>query len=295
MGNEREVVGDLEEAPFIKELVTGLTEHNQGRVMLLTGLPGSGKSMAAARICEKVDPDFSLERISIGDNVEFIRMLKKGLNKEYKPGTAIMGDEMGVIAPARDWNTYGNRITSLTFQIVRKLGLLIVMTTPMRRLIDVHARDMVHYYGNGRGIDYQEKRSTFKLYELVYDDWIHEALRHNLRDQNGNPVNVWKMSLPTCLDVDDYEAKKDKLLGKVLNRAEELFIEIQNREVEGLNGGNGGEAGIRLAPKSPTKKAEEMLRAGIDFITVSDATGIAVNSLTRINRELVKCGVFAEG
>jgi len=233
-----EIIKNLEDAPFISNLRTGLVEHNQGRVILLTGLPGSGKSMTAVRICEKVDPTFDLSRISIGDTVEFIKMLEAALDGKYKPGSAILGDEMGVIVPARDWNTYGNRITSQTFQIVRKLGLLIIMTTPMRRLIDVHARDMVHYYGNGRGIDYKAKRSEFKLYEIRYDDWISEPFRYNLKDGDGNPVNIWKMALPTSIDIDDYEAKKDKLLRNVLVKAREIFEGIQEQEVGG-NGGNG--------------------------------------------------------
>ena len=293
--SEIEELGDLEKTPFIEDLITGLNENRQGRVMLLTGLPGSGKSMVGGRICEKVDDSFGLDRISIGDHVEFIRMLKKALNGEYKPGSALMGDEMGVIAPARDWNTHGNRITSLTFQIVRKLGLLIILTSPMKRMIDVHARDLLHYYGNGRGIDYKERRSKFKLYEVWYDDWFDTPGRHNLKDADGNSIRNWMMALPKSLDIDDYEAKKDKLLGKVLNRAEEVFTEIQNRELEGNGGSNGN--GFKPAIKTPTKMAEEMLINRIDLPTISDATGLAINSLTRIRRELVRCDAIsvAEG
>ena len=282
-----ELKTNLEDTPFIQEIRTDLTEHSKGRFILITGPPGESKSMTAGRICEKVDDDFNLDAIAIGKITDFIKLLKLALDGKYKNGNAIMGDEMGVIIPARDWNNAQNRIMSLIFQTIRKMGLLVVMTVPAKRMIDVHSQILMKNYGNARYIDREHKRSVFKFYEIFYDDWNDLLLRRKLKDANGKKVDEWHMALPQNIDLEAYEKRKDQLLGYLFDRAESIFTELESDK----NNENGND--FTLAKKTPTKMAEEMLAGGIDIKTITDATGLSISQTVRMKRELIKGGFIS--
>ena len=231
-----QVTANLEDTTFIGEIREDLIEHTKGRFMVITGPPGESKSMTAARICEKVDDSFSMDQVAIGKTTDFIKLLKKAQNGAYKNGNAILGDEMGVIIPAREWNNAQNRVMSLIFQTIRKMGLLIVMTVPAKRMIDIHSQILMKNYGNARYIDREHNRSVFKFYEVYYDDWNDNLGRHLLKDRNGKKVDEWHMALPQRLDLDTYDKKKDELLGYLFTRAEDIFTELE--EADGNNGGS---------------------------------------------------------
>jgi hypothetical protein len=231
-----QVTANLEDTPFIEEIRDDLVEHTKGRFMVITGPPGESKSMTAARICEKVDESFSMDQVAIGKTTDFIKLLKKAQDGAYHNGNAILGDEMGVIIPARDWNNAQNRVMSLIFQTIRKMGLLVVMTVPAKRMIDIHAQILMKNYGNARYIDREHNRSVFKFYEIYYDDWNDKLMRLLMKDRNGKKVDEWRMALPQQLDLDIYEKRKNELLGHLFARAEDIFTELE--EGEGNNGGN---------------------------------------------------------
>jgi hypothetical protein len=285
-----QVTGDLEDTPFIEEIRNDLAEYTKGRFMVITGPPGESKSMTAARICEKVDDDFNIDSVAIGKTTDFIKLLKQARDGKYHNGNAILGDEMGVIIPARDWNNAQNRVMSLIFQTIRKMGLLVVMTVPAKRMIDIHAQILMKNYGNARYIDREHKRSVFKFYEIYYDDWNDRLMRLLMKDSNGKKVDEWRMALPQRLDLDTYEKRKDELLGHLFTRAEDIFTEL-----EADNGHSHNGTDFILAKKTSTKIAEEMLGNGIDIQTTSDATNLSISHLTRMKRELVKGGYLKKG
>ena len=231
-----QVTANLEDTPFIEEIRDDLVEHTKGRFMVITGPPGESKSMTAARICEKVDDSFSMDQVAIGKTTDFIKLLKKAQDGAYHNGNAILGDEMGVIIPARDWNNAQNRVMSLIFQTIRKMGLLVVMTVPAKRMIDIHAQILMKNYGNARYIDREHNRSVFKFYEIYYDDWNDKLMRLLMKDRNGKKVDEWRMALPQQLDLDIYEKRKNELLGHLFARAEDIFTELEEGEGNENNG-----------------------------------------------------------
>lgn len=223
-----EKVLNLEETPFIEEIINDLINHQQGKFILATGAPGSGKSMAMIRIAEKVDPDFNLDRIAIGKTTVFLDLLKTAMHGDLPHGSVIMLDEAGVGIPARDWNTAQNRVLSLIFQVIRKLGLLVVMTTPAKRMIDIHGQILMRYYATGDFIDYKKKRSKFHFYSITYNDWDDYITRRLLKDKNGKKVNLWEMALPNkSIEFDEYERKKDEMITELLGSAKNTFTRLE--------------------------------------------------------------------
>lgn len=287
MSNE---VSNLEKTPFIEDIVDDLINKEQGKVALATGTPGSGKSLSMARIEELIDPDFSLDKIAIGKTTELLKLLRMALDGKLKHGTAIMLDETGIGIPARDWNNAQNRIFSLIFQAIRKLGLFIGLTAPAKRMIDIHAMLMVKYYCKAHYIDYKKKRSNFSLYLIDYDDWNDILKRRLLIDANGEKVHRWELALPNrSIELKEYEKKKDEMIGHLLDRAEVIFAELEND--------NEGKEFFEKKKKSATKYAEEKIIEGygmghVDYLAISEETGIAIKSLTSVESALRKTGAI---
>ena len=242
------VVGELEKTPFIESIIDDLVNHEQGKFILATGAPGSGKSMAMVRMSEKVDPHYELDRIVIGKTTQFLDLLESAKDGKLPHGSAIMLDEAGVGMPARDWNSAQNRVLSLIFQVIRKLGLLVVMTTPAKRMLDIHGQILMRYYATGDSIDYKTKRSKFHFYRIKYNDWDDRITRHLLRDANNEKVNMWEMALPNkSIDFKEYEEKKDIMIGELLGKARGAFTQLENEDNNDKESNRTkGEARIRI-------------------------------------------------
>ena len=231
---------DLEKTPFIANIRDDLINNGQGKFVVTTGSPGSGKSMAMLRIAEKVDDNFSIERIAIGKMTTFIGLLEQALDGKLPHGSAILADEAGVFISAREWQSAQNRILSLIFQTIRKLGLLVIMTVPAKRMIDVHGQILMKYYGYGHYVDYEHKRSVFSFYQIKYNDWEDKITRLLLKDTNGNKVNRWELALPSkSINLEEYEALKDEMLGELLSKAKGTFDRIESAEDSGSRVGKG--------------------------------------------------------
>ena len=59
-----DIIMDMEDAPFIKSITEDLNVRHKGRFMVITGPPGEGKSFTGARLCEIIDPSFTVDRIA---------------------------------------------------------------------------------------------------------------------------------------------------------------------------------------------------------------------------------------
>ena len=63
--------------------------------------------------------------------------------------------------------------------------------------------------------------------EIRYDDWSDNILRYKLLDGKGEKVDFWQMALPTNINLDEYEKKKDEMLMELLERAKTTFVNIE--------------------------------------------------------------------
>lgn len=235
-----EKVLKLENTPFIEEMVDELNNKQKGRFMIVTGGVGDGKSMMAARLAEIVDPTFNVDRIAIAKTSIFIKLLREAVDGKIGNGKAIMLDEAGCGIGSREWNTAQNRVLSLIFQIMRKLGLLVILTVPSKAMIDVTSQRLAKNYATAIGIDYDKKRSYFKIYNIRYNDWDDDLRRYFIKDKNGEKINMWSLSLPKQLDIEEYEKRKDESIRWLFNRAETIFAQIEkNTDGKEPNGGKG--------------------------------------------------------
>src|SRR6266566_1433518 len=114
--------------------------RNQNAVVACIGPTGSGKSWAELRLAEISDSGFTADRVCFEPR-DFIRVISSGL----PAGSAVMLDEAGVRAGARNWYKELNKMLSAVFQSFRFLNLIILFSVPDTSMADVHIRSLTHY------------------------------------------------------------------------------------------------------------------------------------------------------
>jgi hypothetical protein len=111
------------------------------------GGTGTRKSGSAITFCDMMDrnylnmPRFSNDRI-VFTAQEFIKLVQSNLPK----GSAIIWDEAGVDNDAREYYTKKNKLIKYVFQTFRYKNLIVVLTVPDLRSIDVGTRKLMHMY-----------------------------------------------------------------------------------------------------------------------------------------------------
>ncbi len=154
-----------------------LLEDNLNWIGLWTGPSGSGKSWAAMRIAELVEPGFTVKRI-VFDAETFLARVQ-----ELPRGAVLLLDEAGVAAPAREWASFLNRAVAYITESFRFKGQALLLTTPDPRFLDAIPRRLLHMtiemlraypskgFSQGRPYWIQENPRVGKTY------WKHPRLR----------------------------------------------------------------------------------------------------------------------
>ena len=219
--------------PILMNLKTRLLKRNKNCLILVAGETGSGKSYAAMRIGQMIDPDFSIKNV-VFSPMEFMEVLKKPW---IKAGSCVVFDEAGVGIPSRDWYTIQNKMVGFVMQTFRHMNLAVIFTVPNISFIDIQLRNLFHMYLEPRSISYKNKTCSLLVFYLR--QWprservvpIHPRLRTPDKWSTIGcitRIKAWTVELPHDKIISHYENKKLKFSQKLrtetynmLNRFEE--------------------------------------------------------------------------
>lgn len=150
--------GEFSEASFNPEewITTRIHNriHNRNlNIMIgIYGPAGSGKTYTALRIAELVDPKFSAGNIEF-QVAPFIHLINSG----FPRGAAFVGDDFGVAANARKWQSDPNIALSYVAQSFRFMGYLTIVTLPDIDSLDSQVRRLFHLTLQTKRKDYGRK------------------------------------------------------------------------------------------------------------------------------------------
>lgn len=118
-----------------------------GQNMLITGLPGSGKSWTALSLAIQISKitgaKFRPEHVCFTP-LQFSQVYNdENLTPEF---STLIFDEAGVSYGARDSQTTANKTFGQVVQTIRYRKLLVILTTPDMSFIDVVARKSLHWW-----------------------------------------------------------------------------------------------------------------------------------------------------
>jgi len=120
---------------------------NENFLTLIIGMPGKGKSWAAARMAELIDPQFTATQFCVSYS-EFLQSMKT-FAEMYEQGIDVAGrviifDEFQQGASARKWHSTINEAINDVLQTFRYLNLIVIFTSPHLSFVDINARAVMH-------------------------------------------------------------------------------------------------------------------------------------------------------
>ena len=208
---------------WLLQWIRNRIKKNRNLIALFIGDTGSGKSMSAIRLAERVDPNFSVDRI-VFTVQDFLALVNSGL----PPGSVIVFDDAGLGINARLWQEMSARVFGMLTQGFRYKQILTFITVPDETFIERQSRKLVHIRFEATDVQGLMKmkilsRNTFDPeHPLAKFPRIHRGL-------SEITVKMVKFRLPSDDLREKYEAKKKEYM-------ERRFKEFQE-ELELLEGG----------------------------------------------------------
>lgn len=219
------------EADLVVNYIVDRWKRGLYTLVLVGGLPGSGKSSACIRLAEKVHEKINEENNFSPDDIKdsFLGMVKAV--KEANPSklnTTII-EEVSVLFPSRRAMSGDNVDVGKLLDTCRKKRIILFANAPVWPSIDSHMRSM--------GNIYIETIKPYKKAEIVYSKCYKlqtnprtgKTYTHNFK-RGKKDVNRMYTLMPSKEIWDAYENKKDSFLESLYEKAQAKALEKQKKE-----------------------------------------------------------------
>jgi len=227
MGEERDY-SQLPECDVIVDYVVERLLKGLYTFILITGLPGTGKSSFCQRLSELIlnkirerldSSKYSLENLNVNDVMdnllEFIRFTKAS----NKPGKIGIIEEVSVLFGSRRAMAKENVAVGRILDTCRKKQVILLANAPIFNSIDSHLRSMAHVLLETLSINKTQEVVIAKAWKLQTNPGTGKTYKHTFR-RKGRDVKLFFAKKPNSEVWLEYEHKKDKFLDELYNRLE---------------------------------------------------------------------------
>lgn len=239
---------------------------NVNALVGVVGTPGSGKSYASLTISEKVDPDFTIDKVCFS-----LEEFNNLINTKPPKGSCLILDEAGVSQNTRTWYSLQNRLMNYILITFRSSCLVTFFNLPSLKMLDNQARSLLHYVLEPTSINRAYNVSTLKLMRLQQNPILGRVYsKYPWVNDEGqiSQVQSLKCPLPSLKLRRAYEKKKQEF-------RDELGTSIANElKAEKIKGDQN-------KPTDFTDIVEEILRERSSFETT-------FHNRTFIDKEIIR-------
>jgi len=194
---------------LIREIDKRIYKENSNLNILITGEPGSGKSYAALRIACEFDPFFVDDPIIVFSVADYIKEIT---GDRLKKGRAIIFDEAGVGISKRQWYSVLNQAVNSTFQTMRSMNFLTILTSPFSDFIDKDTQKLIQF-----NIDFVkkiDKGRVFKITKRSYSETLSKFMNTYLKIKIKGKIMKYKKIIFRMKGLDNDLIKKyEKMKG----------------------------------------------------------------------------------
>jgi len=198
-------------------------QENKNFLGFVSGATGSGKSYSSLRICEELDPEFSIKRCVFG-GLELMNLINSGVLKKR---SSIVFEEIGVELSNKNWASITNRMINYLLQTFRARNFVLIMNSPYMDFVDSSTRKLFHSEMRTVGIDFKNKEVRLKAQLLQYNSRLKKFYYKRLKvikPEGKVPIDIWRVAKPTEPLRLAYEKKKreysDRLNKKIYDELE---------------------------------------------------------------------------
>lgn len=163
------IKGDM----VLRQIYTNVYRRKMNQIILVNGLPRTGKSELCLKVAEALDPQFTVDNIAW--KYKDLLKLEKDSNRT---GEVLMWDEAGIAewgANARQFWSEGNLSASTLFQTMGFKRNIVLVNLPMKIMLDKHVRSLIHVMIKTLGIDYRRHACRSKVYFMEPSEYVPEG------------------------------------------------------------------------------------------------------------------------
>ncbi len=195
-------------------------------LILVTGLPGTGKSSTSQRYAELIYEKQGEGKFSGEDVVDSLLELLRRIKRIKKGGEVIVIEEVSVLFPSRRAMSRDNVDVARVLDTIRKKEVILISNAPIFKTIDNHFRSMANILVETIRINKTNKIVVSKAWRLQTNPGSGQTYKHTF-SREGRSVKRMFTGLPNKETWKEYETKKDEFMTKLYDRLE---IEADTRE-----------------------------------------------------------------
>lgn len=257
----------LWDMPILREGWNRMHNQNKNLMICIVGETGSGKSWAALRVAQLLDPDFSIDQVAF-DVEQFVDLVN---DESQGQGSMIVMDEAGVSMDNRTWYDQEQIGVGHILETWRHQNRGAIWTLPTFDHLDKKAKRRMHALMLPQHINPSENKSQVKFYWIERNETTGETWREFHRTSRNGVTFVHKgMELypPTMSVREPYERKKDQFTDDLNERVRESMEDDAEDEIdesaiadgiiEEIKNG-GGDQFIRLAKNTGQPMIDDAL------------------------------------
>jgi hypothetical protein len=236
------------EADLITNYICDRKKKGLYTLVLVSGLPGSGKSSQCCRLAELVVEKLSGKNTFTSNNItsNFLHFVRFVRDADPEKIEVVVVEEISVLFPSRRAMSGENVDLSKVLDTCRKRQVIIFANAPIWTSIDSHMRSMANVYIQAIKVYKKAGIVYSKCYRLQTDPRTGKTYTHNFK-RNGREVNrIYTLACDKNTWA-EYESKKDSFLDEIYLKAEaraiarkkkddKLLEHVTPRSIQGLTG-----------------------------------------------------------
>lgn len=148
----------LRVCPPLRYLWRRMHVNNKNVMVAIIGDPGEGKSWAALRLAELLDPTFSADKVAFRPE----KLLRR-INENHPMGDVTIADEAGVSMNAKTWWESDQIEIGNILETWRHQNRMLICTLPVFKKLQNDARGLMNVLMSAYGIDRQDAMSRWRF------------------------------------------------------------------------------------------------------------------------------------
>lgn len=209
----------LQQSPILRYLWRRMHVNNKNCMICLVGDPGQGKSWAAIRLAELLDPAFNADKVSFRPE----RMLER-INEDHPTGDITVADEAGVSMNAKTWWESDQIQIGNILETWRHQNRGLVFTLPIFEKLQKDARGLIDVIMTAYGIDRVEGSSRWRFQLLETNNVTGDIYRPypRLPDPETGTITKYKtidLGRPSKELREHYQERKEEYTNEINQNA----------------------------------------------------------------------------
>lgn len=209
-------IAQKQEADLVVDYILKRKQRGLYTLILVAGLPGSGKTSTCFRIGELLYKKYDNTKKMTANKIidSFLDLTKSIMNANPEELCVFVIEEVSVLFPSRRAMSGINVDLARLLDTARKKQVVLLANAPIWNSVDSHMRALGNVYIETRKIYKKEKIVMSKFFKLQTNPHSGKTYTHSFR-RDGRKVKRMFTGMPDTYEWQLYESRKDSFLNNL--------------------------------------------------------------------------------